>query len=218
MKFSDLPLHHAVLVMHSNRAVYGQSLWEELQKISIANRYFNQTVLDIETAREIISFNQTPYNDEKIALISFNTISLPAQNAMLKVLEEPREGVRFILVTSNKDALIPTVLSRLQIVESKNKSMGDLGNVEMFFEAKPTSRMKLPFIVELLSREDEEGRKDREAIRKFILDLASFSSTQKYINSKFVEEILEMASYASDPSASGKALIEYLALLLPQTR
>ncbi len=217
MKFSDLPLHHAVLVTHPNRVLYGHGLWEELQKISVAHRYFNQTVLDIGTAREIISFAQTPYNEDKVALISFNTASLPAQNAMLKVLEEPRAGVRFILLTTHKNTLIETVLSRVQHVQVEGVIDVQEKHAEEFLATSPSFRIKLSFVTTLLAGVDEEGRKDRESVKMFILSLVEVLA-KNHVEARYITETLEIASYASDPSASGKALIEYLALLLPQTR
>lgn len=41
-------------------------------------------------------------------------ISLPAANALLKILEEPRSGLYFILVTSNPSKLPATIVSRCQ--------------------------------------------------------------------------------------------------------
>lgn len=41
-------------------------------------------------------------------------VLLPAQNALLKTLEEPAETSQFILVTSRPDTLLPTVRSRTQ--------------------------------------------------------------------------------------------------------
>ena len=41
---------------------------------------------------------------------------------------------------------------------------------------------------------------------------------ENHVEARYITETLEIASYASDPSASGKALIEYLALLLPQIK
>ena len=74
--------------------------------------------------------------------------------------------------------------------------------------------MKLPEIIKILNSSDEEGRKDRESVREFILTLAD--TLQKYPGySNYTEEILQIASYSSDASASGKALLEYLSLLLP---
>lgn len=217
MKLSDLPEHHAVLVVHPNREATATTLWEELRKLSPAHRFFNQTVLDIDTSRDIIAWTNTPYNDEKIALISFHTAGIPAQNAMLKILEEPRAGVRFILLTSNKENLLGTVLSRVRHVEAD----GGAGKVSHeafeFLQTPHGLRMKLPNIVQLLSQVDEEGRKNRESVRAFILELAETLSKEKAAPN-YIVETLEVSSYASDPSASGKALLEYLTLLLPQLK
>lgn len=227
MKLSDLSKHHAVLIVDNEREAVSLSLWNELQSLSPAHRFFNQTVLDIDTARKIISWANTPYNEEKIALISFHTSGIPAQNSMLKILEEPREGVRFILVTSNKDNLIPTVISRLLEVTSRKSKVHKVESeflipVKVFLETQPTVRMKLPLVIELLSRVDEEDRKDKESVRNFILQIVDYLGKQfidgRIIKSKYIEETLQMASYASDPSVSVKALLEYLALLLPQIK
>lgn len=217
MKFSELPIHHAVLVTYGERAKYADSLWNELSSQSPAHRYFNQTVLDIETARAIISWAQSPYHGERVALISFHTAGLPAQNAMLKVLEEPKEGTRFILVTTHKKNLIDTVLSRVRYVEGSQESRvksQERIHAKEFLSTPHGARMKVSSVVDLLARVDEEGRKDREAVKGFILELAE--SLKEYrADQRFIIETLECASYASDPSASGKALLEYLSLLLP---
>lgn len=213
MKISELPHHHAVLILHNDRGTLAASLFKELQGNSPVHQFFNQTVLDMETARTIISWVNTPYNDEKIALVSFHTIGLEAQNALLKILEEPRAGVRFILITSNKANLIETLLSRVLLVNiANNESSNEVAKV--FLKSNPVSRIKLPEITKLLSQVDEEERKDREAVRSFVLSLLPLIKKGKA--SKYKKEILEIASYAADPSASGKALLEYLALLLPQ--
>lgn len=212
MKFSELPMHHALLLTHPNRTVYADNLWKELQAQSPAHRFFNQTVLDIDTARDMIAFAQSPLSVEKIALVSFHTASIPAQNALLKVLEEPRDKARFILVTSHTSHLITTVLSRTFHVALHNDTRSDTAS--QFLQTAPSARIKLPFVTQLLQAEDEEGRKDREEVKRFILSLADVLQTSSH-TSRYVKETLEMAAYASDPSSSGKALIEYLALLLP---
>ncbi|MBN1593972.1 MAG: hypothetical protein JW941_12080 [Candidatus Coatesbacteria bacterium] len=48
----------------------------------------------------------------------------PAQNALLKTLEEPPAGAVIILVTENPTALLPTILSRCQTVEFRRLSTG----------------------------------------------------------------------------------------------
>jgi DNA polymerase-3 subunit delta' len=219
MKFSDLPKHHAVLIEHTERDSIGDSLFLELQQLSHVHTFFNQKVLDIDTARKIISWALAPYNEEKIALISFHTIGLEAQNALLKMLEEPRDGVRFILLTSNKANLIDTVLSRVFLV-GYNKTTEATQEAETFLKTSCSSRMKLPYIVDIISRTEKENgkeRKDREPVYLFILTLVTVLKNKKNAQ-KYVEETLKVASYAADSSSSGKALLEYLSLLLPQSK
>lgn len=42
-----------------------------------------------------------------------DSIQLPAQNALLKIVEEPPEPVYFIFTAQSKDAFLPTILSRV---------------------------------------------------------------------------------------------------------
>lgn len=55
-----------------------------------------------------------PYNGKyKIYIIEdAHLMTTQAQNALLKTIEEPAEYVVFMLLTNNKDALLPTVISR----------------------------------------------------------------------------------------------------------
>ena len=209
--------HHATLFVHHDRKVFADNLWEELRGTSLANIFYPITVLDIDNARELISWVQTPYEGEKVALLSFHTITLPAQNALLKIIEEPRSGVRFILITTNIEAIIPTLYSRLNHVPLTESTQPADKAVVLFLTTIHSERIKLPYIASLITQTDEEGRKDREGIRSFILSIVSVGHHYKEIQ-PYTEELLEMASYAGDPSASGKALIEYLALLLPQVK
>ncbi len=209
--------HHATLFVHHDRKSFAENLWEELRSTSLANIFYPITVLDIDNARELISWAQTPYEGAKVALLSFHTITLPAQNALLKIIEEPRSGVRFILVTTNIEAIIPTLYSRLNHVSLTESTQPADKGVVLFLTTIHSERIKLPYIASLITQTDEEGRKDREGIRSFILSIVSVGHSYKEIQ-PYTEELLEMASYAGDPSASGKALIEYLALLLPQVK
>jgi len=208
--------HHATLFVHNDRKTFAHTLWNELRGNSLAHILHEHTVLDIDTARALTSWANTPYEGEKVALLSFHTITLPAQNALLKILEEPRMGVRFILVTSNREALLPTFFSRLQYQEEGETSK-EHNEAKKFLATKPEERMKLPYIVSLLATKDEEDRKDREGVRTFIISLISELDTAT-LAPHYALTTLEFASYAGDPSSSGKNILEYLALLLPQTK
>ncbi len=217
MKISELPKHHALLLSHSDRQRLTDEMWTELRGLSPAHVIFNSAVLDIFSARQITSWAKTSYEGERIALISFHTIGIPAQNALLKILEEPTLKTRFILLTSNTTNLLDTVLSRLQIHTIKESGGNVTMDSDLFLKTSPIERMKLGFVQKLLAKTDKEDRKDREAVYGFICSLVESLSTTSQ-QSIYIPETLEIASYASDPSASGKALLEYLALLLPQTK
>lgn len=47
-------------------------------------------------------------------------LTIEAQNALLKLLEEPPPRVQLILTTDNPDALLPTIISRCEIERSRN--------------------------------------------------------------------------------------------------
>ncbi len=47
-----------------------------------------------------------------VLLYPAETLNAPAANALLKTLEEPPPGTVFLLVTHNRDRLLPTILSR----------------------------------------------------------------------------------------------------------
>lgn len=208
--------HHATLFVNEDRKNFAETFWKELEQDSLVHIFHDHSVLDIDTARALTSWANTPYEGEKVALLSFHTITLPAQNALLKILEEPRAGVRFILVTSNQESLIPTLYSRLQHRESSD-SLPKNNEAQYFLATSHSERMKLPYVMSLLNAKDEEGRKEREGVRTFILSLVDVL-TKSSSESKYILATIETASYAGDSSSSGKALLEYLALLLPQTK
>lgn len=79
-------------------------------------RLFCAEELNIEISRTIIDESYIASEKIKIILIAANSFNLYAQNALLKVLEEPPSGVVFILYARMKSLLLPTIRSRLPIL------------------------------------------------------------------------------------------------------
>ncbi len=58
---------------------------------------------------------------KKIFIIRANSVTEEAQNALLKVFEEPTEGTLFFIL-SPQDILLPTLRSRVQIINIKQQN------------------------------------------------------------------------------------------------
>jgi len=52
-------------------------------------------------------------SEKKYIILCGSTFRKEAQNSLLKVLEEPPKNIIFIIVTTSKSALLPTILSRM---------------------------------------------------------------------------------------------------------
>ena len=68
---------------------------------------------------------------QKICLISeAQNLTNDAQNALLKTLEEPPENCRIILTATSESFLLPTIVSRCQIISLSNGQPGRLTKEE----------------------------------------------------------------------------------------
>lgn len=70
----------------------------------------------VETCRKICSDSIIKPNDSEKKIYLFtdaDNIQIPAQNSLLKVIEEPPEFVYFIFTVKSQDTFLPTILSRV---------------------------------------------------------------------------------------------------------
>lgn len=74
--------------------------------------------LGIDTIRELTRFLITkPSKPYKLGYLpEAHLLTLPAQHALLKTLEEPPEYASLVLVIPNREALLPAILSRTAII------------------------------------------------------------------------------------------------------
>lgn len=76
--------------------------------------------LPIEAVREMKSnlvYRPLQEKTRLVVLCNLETASIPAQNALLKTLEEPPEYLNVILVTNSLNKILPTIQSRCQVVQ-----------------------------------------------------------------------------------------------------
>lgn len=96
-----------------------EEIQSEIKKKS-ANLYHrisieNANTIKISSIREIGRFLSTSHDEDIPRFVIINDAHLmndQSQNALLKNLEEPPQGVIFILLTNERDSLLPTIISR----------------------------------------------------------------------------------------------------------
>ncbi|MDB2682728.1 DNA polymerase III subunit delta' [Alphaproteobacteria bacterium] len=88
----------------------------ERQYDATKNKFKN--AVDVEEIRKIAPFlrKTASYGGWRVVIVDdADTMTRSAQNAILKILEEPPSRVLIVLVTHNIGALIPTIRSRVQV-------------------------------------------------------------------------------------------------------
>lgn len=75
----------------------------------------------IEDAKEVISEAYKSEENTKTLILGAKSFTVPAQNALLKILEEPPRNIVFILMAPNKSTFLPTVRSRLSLTQEHHE-------------------------------------------------------------------------------------------------
>jgi DNA polymerase-3 subunit delta' len=83
--------------------------------------HFIREDFKIEDAKEVISEAYKSESRTKTLILGAKSFTIPAQNALLKILEEPPPNIAFILLAPNKSTFLPTVRSRLSLSQEHSE-------------------------------------------------------------------------------------------------
>lgn len=83
---------------------------------------FQKGEFKIKHAREAIDESCIAESSLKTIILAGEKFNIEAQNALLKVLEEPPPNVKFILIAKHKSGILPTILSRLLVKNKRKKA------------------------------------------------------------------------------------------------
>jgi len=84
---------------------------------------------------------------------SIDNASTEALNAFLKILEEPQANLFFILTASNMSSVLPTILSRCQIISTTKIEVDEKDYGEIVEFLKMETGTKLSFLDKIKERE-----------------------------------------------------------------
>lgn len=199
--------HHATLYIGSD--LHGVPLPKAAQVPGndVTHEVFTDLLTVADARRLAQSAARTPVERaERTLVIYANRIGVEAQNALLKLLEDPPGRSRFILVIPNITMLLPTVRSRLQLESSTatNQSLTEAGAA--FLRASYKDRLST---IEKLQK-----AKDRTAMRAILTDVGTYV-TKHEVTPECLKATTTALEYRDFSGASLKMWLEYLALLLP---
>lgn len=149
---------------------------------------------------------------KRIFIIEAFSITHEAQNSLLKIFEEPNTGSHFFLIMPSPAVLLPTLRSRLYIVEQNKDNQNTQGIKEANEFLKLSKKDRVAFVDELAKQISDEVLNKNDA-QNFLISLEIALYKEKGLRDiKGLKAILKARDYLSDRSSSVKQLLEYVAL------
>lgn len=218
MIFSSDRLHHAYIV-EGDQALGKEEVLSFCEKDLVGKisgnpdiLFFEEELFGIDEVRRLKEFQiQKPLNgDHKVVLVSFSSTTAEAQNAFLKVLEEPSGGTVIFILVPSAHALLPTILSRSEIVKVGGEGKMSFG--KEFLEAVSSKRISLLEAVVKEKNIDEALRLLDDIERILGDELANKSAPEIALA---IKEVFSARRFLRGRSPSIKMILEHLALVLP---
>lgn len=223
--------HHAfVIEAEAEEGIAVAQAWVERELGLIAERNPDVIVLrhglfSVEDARQVTGLAAlAPFAGKYRALvIATDRAYHEAQNALLKLFEEPPEGVYLFLVLPTLGGLLPTLLSRAQTLApaaESRRSRTIPGIAQEFLEASKEKRSAL--IKKLASgKGDDERRAARDSALKIMngIEVAAYGAFARGERGAIVallNDIVCLRGHLYDRSAPLRMILEHLSLVIPK--
>ncbi|MCB9809812.1 hypothetical protein H6771_02460 [Candidatus Peribacteria bacterium] len=161
-----------------------------------------------QTARGIVQWvwetHQSPAR--VVVLFAAERLNTPAQNALLKVLEEPPPGVYFLCTTTNEYQLLETLRSRMRIQRvsaTPAVALAPCPLAEAFWRGDLFDRFA---IAEQLHKAEDSSRQEVMAVLRWLLQQSKTSGRYAFLSP------LQEAYKQCRESGNVRLHLEYLAL------
>ena len=118
-------------------------------------------------------------SEPKYIILCGSTLRIEAQNSLLKVLEEPPRNIIFLIITTSKNSILPTILSRVQTSYLKTKKDVELSNLNL-------AKLELKEVYTFLKQNQRVSKADAKEIIESIIytiNKKDIKYTQKELHS-----------------------------------
>lgn len=221
-------IHHAYLVeAFGQDAVEGlfAALETELGVARAGNPdfwYGEYTTFGVDDARALREKQmlRPVAGGRKIFVVKAVSMTQEAQNALLKVLEEPTEGTHVFIIVPSLENVLPTLKSRAHALRAEESGGGYAEDAAAFLSADQSSRAKL--IKKYVDSSSDD--KDKEPAIRFVSALERALRDRAdlpHAGEKAVFALTEterVRGYLLDRSPSVKQLLEHLSAVVPRAK
>ncbi len=198
---------HATLIVRPG----GFSVEEELFLVDklLGDKYKNNLIkaqnsegknyIKVEDLRELsasLDLRSKKGGERRLVLIPENVrIESKAQNTLLKIFEEPPEGVFFILLSSREGVFLPTISSRCSLIKLKKPNEDDAASEISKNLNLTESQAKALWLQAGGSSRDLANILADENLKKYVLE--SLSDAKKFLGSKDYEKLVALKNRLS---------------------
>jgi DNA polymerase III subunit gamma/tau len=164
----------------SCRAIVGNSSLDVLEMDAASNRGIDE----IRDLRDKVNLAPVAGRVKVYIIDEVHMLTAEAFNALLKMLEEPPEHVVFVLATTEKHRVLPTIISRCQSFDFRRPGIETL--TEKLAEISEAEGIEVePEALTVIAREGRGSFRDAEGL---LDQLSSFS--EGWITASMVRELL----------------------------
>ena len=178
-------------VLSKNAYVDLESWYQEL---GVDNKQGAINVRDANTIIKNLTL-KTYESQYKVNIVwGVDKLQIDAANKLLKILEEPYENTLFLLIAENSELLLPTILSRTQLIKLSpitDESLGEYLSQEKYDNVEEMVRFAEGNLIKALSYNSDEKQEYRKLFIQFNRLAFNYNSSLNEIY-KLVEQISKM--------------------------
>ncbi|MCR4274427.1 MAG: hypothetical protein NUW02_00025 [Candidatus Campbellbacteria bacterium] len=211
--------HHAYRIhgdptairLHVHKLVQ-EALDQEKVEVTYLEESADTLTIDAVRALQEQLRTRVRLDEKRIVCISFSLGTEEAQNALLKVCEEPGDNTILFFVTPSEHALLPTLRSRTEHIPHGAHTEKSSVDVISFIASPYSERFKMlePLIEE----------KNKEQMVRFVNALEEYTVAQKDSDIKisFLRTLELVRSYILTRGCSPKLLLDLCAVYAPRVK
>ena len=184
-------------------------------------------LFSVDDARRIGSLAyQSSTSEQKVIIFYAARLFHEAQNALLKVFEEPPAGVTIILGVPSKGILLQTLRSRLMLLPDTGELVDKTLAAKIFLGLPKADKEK--FAAKLIERSKADKDEVKQAARGEATELIQSLITYTHVHSKeeksgaaqkeqqlFLQDLAAFIPLMFERSAPLKLIFEHLLLVIP---